>query len=232
MPSLADNPIFASAPKALQEKLFSQVESREYTAGQRILTEGESAVFVYALEAGSVRVFHASSDGAEVLLKLFRAPAVFGEAEALSHATWVQNVEAVEASRLALIPPAALLEFLQAHADSAVALLLDVARRLAIASENEKSLAFDPLTVRLADYLVDFATWTNADGEKEPTVRLTQDDMAHAMGSTRRAVAGVVLEWQKEGLLTRRGRDYVLRDVAKLREKGRPNRLALTYSLE
>src|SRR6185369_14656869 len=99
-------------------------------------------------------------------------------------------------------------------------------------SENEKSLAFDPLSVRLADYLLDFAEWTRPAGADDLTVRLTQDDMANAMGTTRRAVAGVMSAWQREGLVERREREYVIVDRGAFRQKGRPNRLGLTYSLK
>ncbi len=88
-----------------------------------------------------------------------------------------------------IFSPIELLSALRQDAAAAVALLVDVATRLALASQNEKSLAFDPVTVRLANYLIDIAGFTNASDAKELELRITQDDMAAAVGATRRSIA-------------------------------------------
>jgi CRP-like cAMP-binding protein len=108
--------------------------------------------------------------------------------------------------------------------------LVDVAARLSAATENERSLAFDSVSVRLARYLCDYGEWTNDPGAAELRLDLNQDDMAAAIAATRRSVAKDIIGWQKAGILERRGQHYrVLKPKALYEIAGR--RLHLTYSL-
>ena len=226
---LATNPVFAGAAAPARARLLAVSTLRSYAACQRVLTEGEPARHVFALESGQVRVFHASPDGAEVLLKLFSAPALFGEAEAFSGGVYLENVDATIDAEVLVMPAEALLAFLREDARAAVTMLIDVAARLAIASHNEKSLAFAPVATRLANYLVD-CVGLRPDRDAA-TLALTQDDMAAAIGATRRSVAKSVIAWQRAGILQRRGDRYLVRDPVRLGELADPQHVSLRYSL-
>jgi CRP-like cAMP-binding protein len=230
---LTRNRVFASLPGPLCARLVAAGERASFDEGDIVLSEGDTADRVFVLESGSVRVFHASpDDGLEVVLKVFRAPAIFGEAEALSSGVYVENVQTMERCEILVLPVEALLTVLREHAPTATALLVDVAARLAITAQHEKSLAFDPITVRLANYLVDYATWTNPEGEPRPLLRLTQDDMAAAVGATRRSIGKDVTAWQKERVLAREGPHYRVLDLDALRRFADRDRPRLHYTLE
>jgi CRP/FNR family transcriptional regulator, cyclic AMP receptor protein len=226
--ALEGNPVFSRLGPGLRQRLVAGSTRRRYAQGERILSEGEPADRIFALEQGRVRVFHASPDGLEVLLKIFHAPAIFGEAEALSGAPYVENVDAVEPCEILVLPPSLLLDVLRADAAAAVEMLVDVASRLAIAAQNQKSLAFDPITVRLANYLVDLATFASSTNLE---LRITQDDMAAAVGATRRSIAKDVATWQHKGILVRRGDRYVIEDLEALRGFADDNHRGLSYSI-
>lgn len=228
---LAENPIFAVASPEGRQRLVRASSLRNVEAGQQILAHGQQATSIFALESGAVRVFHLAPTGEEVVIKLFRAPAVFGEAEALSGFPHQEYVAAVEPSRLLVMPVRAVVRLLRDEPKCALRALVDVSARLAIAAYNEKSLAFNPLTIRLANYLVDYAAWTNPPGTPEIRIALTQDDMAAAVGGTRRSVAKDIIAWQQEGVLERRGKSYVVRDLEALRRYSDTDRLELTYKL-
>lgn len=228
---LGNNPIFAPASRESVARLASCSWLRRCAPEQLVLVEGEPAQNIHALTTGAVRVFHMSPAGDEVTLKLFRAPAIFGEAEALSGISYLEHVAAVEESQVVSMPTDAVLEFLDAEPRCAILLLRDVAARLAISAYNEKSLAFNPATIRLANYLIDYACWTNPEGTAEPVVRLNQDQMAAAVGVSRRSVAKDMVTWQHDGLLQRREGHYVILDQAALRGYCDPDRLTLAYSL-
>ena len=228
---LGSNPLFAPAARESIARLASRAWLHRCVPEQLILVEGEPALNIHALASGAVRVFHMSPAGDEVTLRLFRAPAIFGEAEALSGIAYLEHVAAVEESVILSMPTEAVLELLDAEPRCAVLMLRDVAARLAISAYNEKSLAFDPVTIRLANYLIDYARWTNPEGTAEPVVRLNQDQMAAAVGVSRRSVAKDMVLWQKDGLLQRREGHYVILDQAGLQGYCDPDRLALAYSL-
>lgn len=230
--SLGRNPIFAACSAEGRAALGAASRLLTVEPGEPVLRAGEPGERVFALLEGRVRVFHLSANGDEVVVKLFRAPAVFGEAEALSGLPYQEHVAAVDRSQILAMPRAALLRLLRAEHECAVRLLVDVARRLAIASYNEKSLAFHPATVRLASYLVDYVGWTCEPGAAELPLALTQDEMAAAIGVTRRSVAKDIAAWQQEGVLERRGGRYHVRDLAALQRYSDEQRLALAYDLD
>jgi len=229
---LENNPIFSAAsPESLQRLIQSSVV-RRYHPGEVVLAEGQPSRHVFALESGAVRVFHMSHLGEEVALKLFSAPAIFGEAEAFCDIPYLEHVSAAEESRILVMPPAAVLRLLRAEAECAVRMLVDVATRLAIAAYNEKSLAFNPATIRLANYLLDHAEWTKQPGDEELRLDLNQDQMAAAIGVTRRSIAKDIIAWQKEGVLVRRRGKYIILEPESLRRYSDPERLGLAYSLD
>ncbi len=228
---LAANPVFSRMSLGLREALVARSTLRRYAEGERILTEGDAGDRIFALESGSVRVFHSSPDGRLVLLKIFHAPALFGEAEALSGIPYVENVDAITACELLEMAPEALLAALRQDATAAVEMLVDVASRLALAAQNQKSLAFDPVSVRLANYLIDLASFTTGTATAEIELRITQDDMAAAVGATRRSISKDVATWQAEGIVVRRGDRYVIRDLDALRRYADREHRNLSYSL-
>lgn len=231
--ALAANPIFAHLSAEARQRLAASGTMRRYGRGEQVLAEGDPAGDVYALVRGAVRVFHRSRDGKEVLLKLFRVPAIFGEAESFSGMPFLQHVDAVEETDLLVLPVADVLRALATSAMGSLCMLLDVADRLAIASRNEKSLAFDPVPLRLASYLLDYGAWTNDPDAVELRLDLTQGDMAAALGVSRRAVVKEITAWQKAGILERRGKHYLMNDPTRLRRLvKRPLRLSYRMSAD
>ena len=67
-------------------------------------------------------------------------------------------------------------------------------------------------------------TGVNVGTSTVPVIRLplTQDDMANALGVTRRAVANEIARWQKGGVIERRAGRYVICRPHVLTEEGTP----------
>lgn len=231
---IRSNPIFARVKPADRPRYEARCRVQRYQARDVVLEEGDEPGFLYALLAGSVRVYHASPGGLEVILKIFRAPAVFGEMEAIVGIPMLENVACLEPVELLIVPRDLLLEEIDGNHAIAAALLRDVCARLCIASQNEKSLAFHSIRERLAHFLCNYA---ECDGEATSRgtrirVKLSQDSMAAALGVTRRSIATEVIRWQKLGLLEQRAGHYVvLEPVALAREAGQLE-LGLHYSLD
>jgi CRP-like cAMP-binding protein len=230
---LAENPVFAGLGAAAVAQLLRAAELRVYQPREPVLGEDDPPAFVYAVLSGSVRVYHSSPGGLQVTLKIFKPPSVFGEMEALCNLPMLENVAALEESQLLRIPRPVFLDLLRAHPALTVALLKDVCARFCIACQHEKSLAFHSLRTRLAHFLV---TYAGFDGERTARgvrlrLKMTQDDMADALGVTRRAIAREVIRWQKEGVLAQERGHYILRKIDVLTSEAEPVQLGLTYTI-
>lgn len=140
---------------------------------------------------------------------------------------YVQSASASEPCDLLVLTADRFAALLKDEPAFCFAVCKDLAARLAISSYNEKSIAFHPATVRLANYVLDCATRTPAGLE----IALSQSAMARAIGVTRRSIAKDIAEWQRDGILARMSGGYRVLDVEALRRYADPERLSLHYSL-
>ena len=226
---LRSHAIFEGASSRHLGVLAAESALHEHRPEALIISAGEPAQTVFALCGGQVRVFHRGPQGQQIVAKLFGAPAVFGEGEALARVPWIVSVQAVQPVEVVAMPTGAFLRFLAQEPRSAVRMVLDLGIRLAIASDHERSLAFDPATIRLANYLLDYGSWTNGPDEAYWQLALTQEQMAAAVGLTRRSVSKDVRAWQDEGILVRTRLGYEVRDRDALRRYANNDRLSLSY---
>jgi hypothetical protein len=106
--------IFADAPRALLERLASQAVEREFTPGEVIINQGDTADYLYVLLQGEVSVMAAADEGGGEarLIRTMAAPAYFGEIGIIAGIPRTATVLADEDCRCALISGAALLDAL------------------------------------------------------------------------------------------------------------------------
>jgi CRP-like cAMP-binding protein len=124
--------IFASANRALVERLASEAEEREYAVGAEIITEGDEADYLYALVEGTVEVTASGEDGGPARpIRTMEAPTYFGEIGILKHVPRTANVIASADCRCLLIDGPTLLDAL-ATASPSSALLSRSASLLAV----------------------------------------------------------------------------------------------------
>jgi CRP-like cAMP-binding protein len=230
---LAQNPVFAQLDKQVRADLYRRCQRKSFASATLVLQEQQSADHVYALLSGSVRVFHSSDTGGEVLLKIFKPPAIFGEMEAIAGLSFLENVRTLEPSELLLIPRDVFIELLEQQNSVAVGVLADLSARFCIATHNEKALAFFDVRTRLASFICSYVAFDGRAVSSGRTFRLglTQDDMASALAVTRRAIAKEIARWRESGVLERARGRYVVCDLEQLKKEAAPLHLALTYHI-
>src|SRR5687768_13253523 len=99
----AEHPLFKVLETNVLRTIVRASKLVPYRPKRTILREGEQPEYVFSLLKGSVRVFHRAGES-EVLLKLFRAPALFGEMEVLAERPFMEYVNTLENSELMLVP--------------------------------------------------------------------------------------------------------------------------------
>ena len=138
--------IFASASRALLERLASEAEEREFAAGAEIITEGEEADYLYALVEGSVEVTASGEDGGPARpIRTMEAPTYFGEIGILKHVPRTANVVAIAPCRCLLIDGQTLVDALATASPSSTLLsrsssLLAVTHPSAAEPEEEEAV--------------------------------------------------------------------------------------------
>ena len=231
--ALADNPVLAQAGARTLDVLAAHSEARAWQRGERLLEEGAASDACFALVRGTVGVFYSSNDGVDVLVKIFGAPAIFGEMELLWGLPRLEYVEAFTPVVAVRMRGAELHEALRTEGALAYAMLRDVARRLCIAAYHERALAFQPVPMRLAGVLLSFAAahGTRCDDGVVIDVPLTYEMLARCLGATTRSVDRAFATWMGEGWLARDGGRVRITDLSALEAHADPERLELFHRL-
>jgi CRP/FNR family transcriptional regulator len=203
---------------AVVEEIVARAVERAFEPGACVLMEDHAELSFFILLKGSVKVLYRSPEGLEVVVKLFRAPAVFGEMECLTRVPYLETVQTLERSLVLELPQAEFMEALRRSHALTFNVLGDLAARLCIAAQNERSLAFHPVETRLAQLLLTYVDFYGLPVEGGVRIRipLSQDDLANALGVARRSVTRALKEWQEQDLIAKEGGCYVVRAPEKL----------------
>lgn len=226
---LRRNEIFAKTPAEKLEHLVGLAEVLTFEKEARILEEGDASEHLFVLIKGTVGVFYSSEDGVDVLVKIFGAPAVFGEMELIFGQPRQEYVECFEPCIAARLPAKEFMRYMRHDPEACFVMLKDVASRLAIAAYNERALAFLDANTRLAGL---FLSFLEAYGEKTPDgitlrIKLTYEMLARCLGVTVRSIDRAMTDWAKEGWMTKSRGTYTFHELEKLADKADPERIAL-----
>ncbi len=228
---LSAHPLFeVASPRAIQE-ITAQSRTIRCAAGRFILREHKPARHVYALLEGGVRVFHLGPAGEEIVVKLFGAPALFGEADVLAEVPWVQSAQTVMPSVLLELPAALFRHLLRTEARFAEALAVDLAKRLLVTSNQLRHSLTETAESRLASFILDYAGLFGlpVDGGTAIQPALSHSSIARSLALSRKTVQRVLGMWIDEGWLSRKGRRYVLCREAPLVALTASGRIGIGY---
>jgi CRP-like cAMP-binding protein len=92
---LTDVPLFRGLSSVELEEMGSQLDSRQFNPGERIIREGDAPNHpIYILVKGAVDVIKNGLNGRDHVISTLSAPSVFGEIEVLAHRPAIASVVA------------------------------------------------------------------------------------------------------------------------------------------
>ncbi len=201
-----------SAPEGFGLKDFEEAglrfAERRFGPKDTIFTPGDPDDQLYFLLAGTVRLYKIYGDYKEATTALLKDGGVFGKLN-LVEGRW-QDVfaQAVTESRVAGIQKTSLERAIKSDPAFALKLFSSLSERLRQSDEVIESLLHREVSTRLATLLINLA---ERFGENNGVgvlidVRLTHQDLANMIASTREAVSKVMSEFQREGVIESRNR--------------------------
>jgi CRP/FNR family transcriptional regulator len=219
------------------EKAGVRVVERRFGAKDTIFTPGDADDQLYFVTEGTVRLYKIYGEYKEATTALLRDGGVFGKLS-LVEGRW-QDVfaEAVTDVRVAGVQKNAINEAIKRDSAFAMKLFASFSERLRQSDEVIESLLHREVSTRLATLLLNlgdrFGESNGAgNGSAQTTldVRLTHQDLANMIASTREAVSKVMSEFQREGAIKVENRRIVLADRNALAEHASgPSGLGYTY---
>ena len=176
---------------------------RHVAAGSTILRPGAAALGVCFVLSGTLRVQVATGTPTPVTLALVGPGEIVGELSMFHGGRRTANVVASEPCELLVLGRRAFLGLIEQHPRVAVGLLKALSARIAELTEQLSDFALRALPVRLARRLLDLADIYGGPTPEGLRIdaRISQQDLAGWVGTTREAVNKHLRAWEDQGLL-------------------------------
>ena len=192
---------------------------REFPRGALILGPDSDPDLIYLVKAGRVKISTFSLQGKEQILALLERGDVFGEL-APAEAPAPAHVEAFDHAIVCTLHRTLFENILRHTPEVGVRVIRALARRLRAAEQEIEDLALRSVPARLAALLLRLA---EEYGEPQHqgirlSLRLTHQDLAHMVGSTRETVTALINRFRDGGLITVDHRILVILERDKLRQ--------------
>jgi len=190
------------APEELST-LESRSRIRTFAAREPVYLPADASSAVYLLASGRVKVCHLTTDGKESILAFIQAGELFGELALLDAGERDEYVEAIEKATVVMIPASEMQRLMQAHADISLGITKIIGFRRRRIERRLKNLLFQSNRERLTHLLLDLAEdyGQPADEGILLGIKLSHQDLANVIGSTRETVTVILGQLRTEGLL-------------------------------
>ena len=194
------------------EEVGVRVAERRFCARDLIFAPGDPDGQLYFLLEGTLRLYTIYGQYKEATIALLKDGGIFGDLS-LDQEGW-QNVfaEAVTDVRVAVVRKSVLANVIKRQPEFITKLVFSISERLRQSDEVIESLLDREVSARLTTLLLNLGDrFGEVDGSVMVlNVRLTHQDLANMIFSTRKAVSKVMSEFQRDGLIEVRNRKIAI----------------------
>jgi CRP-like cAMP-binding protein len=198
--------------------LESRCRLRKFPRNTPIYLPADAADGVLLLAEGRVKIGSFSEEGKQTILAFIEPGELFGELSLLGSSDREEYAESVEKSTVILIPNDAIEQLLVENPAISLGVTKLFGLRRQRVERRLKYLLFRSNRERLVHLLLELAEQYGKQTEGGVTLRikLSHQDLASIIGSTRETVTVVLGELQSEGLLQLGRRKIIVTDLARL----------------
>jgi CRP/FNR family transcriptional regulator, global nitrogen regulator len=207
---------FAAGYRSLSLEDFEEagirVAERRYGAEDVVFAPGDPDEHLYFVLSGTVRLYKLYGDYKEATVALLKDGGAFGELSLQEGSGQTVFAHALTDVRVAVIRKSVLVEVLKRDPELVVKLFSSLYERLKHSEEAIDRLLDREVSARLLkllQYLSDRFGETNGSATVLD-IRLTHQDLANMIASTREAVSKVMSELQRDGLIEMRNRKIAI----------------------
>lgn len=214
---------FGALPAETQAHLLSAGRLGRWGRADLLFHPEDPAETLYVLTRGAVRLYRLGSGAREVTLDVHGPGALLGASALLGHpqeaGPYGMYAEAMDDAEALLLGRASLGRLLQAQPAVGVALTEQMTQQTRGVQERLSGLVFLEVSQRLALALLGLAEregpWPD-DGSLALRDRVSHQDLAHLVGSTRETITKLLGDFRTRGLLDLGYRRIILTDRAGL----------------
>jgi CRP/FNR family cyclic AMP-dependent transcriptional regulator len=179
--------------------------------------EGER---LYIVKRGRVRLYRLTPDGKQLTLDILDKGRVVGRMSWLGQELTDAYAEAIEDAVICSFTPQELRRLIDRFPGIGLNIIRYLSDRLAASERERELMAFRTVEERLAARLMELAERFGRpiDGGVEIDARLTQQELADMIGTSRETLAMTISSLREQGVLDMERQRVVIREVERLRE--------------
>jgi CRP/FNR family cyclic AMP-dependent transcriptional regulator len=197
----SERPVADVLPAALLDAIAPRGSARTFAANAILINEGDTTDSLYIVLSGRVKVYASSDDGREVVLTEYGPGEYFGELS-IDGAKRSASIKALEPCSCRVVQGSELRQFLAQHPDFAMHLTHKLIRMVRRLTEQVRSLALQDVYGRMVRVLTELSEPVG--DERVVRQKLTQQDIADRVGSSREMVNRVMKELTTGGYVSQR----------------------------
>jgi CRP/FNR family transcriptional regulator, cyclic AMP receptor protein len=203
--TLRELDLFADLTDAEVDAIGAAAPMRATTAGELLVSPDRPAQLLFIVKSGRVRLYHLGRDGRRLTTAIVRPGELFGEMVPLGQHVDGGYAEALEDGILCVMTGADVQRLLLSDARIAARIAEALGARVAQLERRLADVVLRPVPARIASALAAMAPGGRT------VVRLTHEQLAELVGTTRETTTKVLTELKELGLIAlRRGRIMVL----------------------
>ena len=189
------------------------------TAGQRIMSPDDPPDRIHILKQGKVRVYRVTPDGKQLTLDIYDKGTILGDMSLLGQDPIPEAfAETLDEAVICTISPQEMRSLVERYPTIGVNIISYLSRRLRDAESELESMAYQRVGQRLARKLVDLSSRFGVKTSRGTLIeaRLTQQELAEMIGTTRETLAHTLADFRKRGLLDTERQQVLIRDAEQL----------------
>ncbi len=195
--------------------LEAQARSRQFPRGAPIYLPADCADGVVLLTSGRAKLCSFTDDGKQAIMAFIEPGEIFGELALFSPGEREEYAEAVEKSTVILLPADAMRELLEQHPQVSMGVTKMFGLRRRRIERRLKYLLFRSNRERLASLLLELAEDYGRQAAEgvELRIKVSHQDLASIIGSTRETITVLLGELQAAGHITTGRRRITITDL-------------------
>lgn len=201
-------------------RLEARARVRRFERNSPIYAPGDQADGVLLLSEGRVRICDFTAEGKQAILAFIEPGELFGELAVVDAAPREERAEAIVPSTVIFIPGDVIRSLIETVPDVSLGITRLIGLRRRRIERRLKALLFRSNRERLVHLLLDLAEQYGRTETRGLRIglRLSHQDLANVIGSTRETVTITLGELQNDGLILVARQTLVLTDLQRLAE--------------
>ncbi|HEX3549334.1 MAG TPA: Crp/Fnr family transcriptional regulator [Candidatus Elarobacter sp.] len=219
LPTLRRIPLFRDFTDEQLSQVLATVSDRRFGKHQFVVREGDPGDTFFIIAAGSVAVCRVTPDGRETILSVLKEGDFFGEMSMFDSSLRSASIKTLTDVELGAVRQADFLGLIDRNPQIGRLLVIELSERLRAANALIAATTSQDIRARLASLLLKLAEQFGeaADNGTRITLRLTNQEMANMIGTTRETVNRTLNRFWDDRLVDMRTAYVIITEPEKLR---------------